>query len=97
MENGKNTLRDLLAFDRTYLANERTFLAYIRTAVGLIASGFALLKLFDVAWAHTAGVILMILAPVVLVCGIVRYIRVRDRLNRYTIGRTPASVCRKSN
>ena len=37
-----------LAVERTELALERTHLAWIRTVVGLIVSGFALDKLFEV-------------------------------------------------
>lgn len=78
------TVRDLLAFDRTYLANERTLLAYVRTFVGLMASGAALLKLFEVAWAHAAAVVLFLLAPVVLTCGIIRFIKTDRRLKDYS-------------
>ena len=84
MEKGKYTVRDMLAFDRTELANERTFLAYVRTFVGMMASGAALLKLFDVAWAHTTAIVLLILGPAIFLLGFVRFIRVKNRLKRYT-------------
>lgn len=78
------SVRDLLAFDRTYLANERTLLAYVRTFVGLMASGAALLKLFEVAWAHAAAVVLLLLAPTVLAFGITRFIKTNRRLKNYS-------------
>ena len=84
MNGNPYTVRDLLAFDRTYLANERTLLAYVRTFVGLMASGAALLKLFEVAWAHTAAVGLLLLAPSVLVLGIIRFIKIDRRLKNYS-------------
>lgn len=77
-------IRDLLAFDRTYLANERTLLSYVRTFVGLMASGAALLKLFEVAWAHAAALLLLLLAPVVLILGLVRFIKMDRRLKNYS-------------
>ena len=86
--NGMNdnlyTVRDLLAFDRTYLANERTLLAYVRTFVGLMASGAALLKLFEVTWAHAAALGLLLFAPIILVLGIVRFITIDRRLKNYS-------------
>ena len=84
MEKGKYTVRDLLAFERTELANERTFLAYVRAFVGMMASGAALLKLFDVAWAHTTAVVLLILGPCLFAFGLVRFVGVKRRLKRYT-------------
>lgn len=84
-------IRDLLAFDRTCLANERTLLSYVRTFVGLMASGAALLKLFEVAWAHAAALLLLLLAPVVLILGLVHFIKMDRRLKNYS----PA-VLRKS-
>ena len=80
----KFIVRDLLAFDRTKMANERTFLAYIRTFVVMIASGAALLKLFDVVWAHTAGIVLVITGVIVLVIGIMQYVHMSRHLKDYT-------------
>ncbi|MBQ6372013.1 MAG: DUF202 domain-containing protein [Oscillospiraceae bacterium] len=62
------------AVQRTILANERTVLAYLRTFIGMIGSGAALLKLIDFGWTRPIAVVLIILAPVILITGIVRYI-----------------------
>lgn len=77
-------LRDRLSLERTYLSIERTLLAYLRTFVGLIAAGAALLKLFDVSWAHAAGLGLLILSPLVLLCGLWRFVHTHIKLRRVT-------------
>ena len=78
------TLRDRLALDRTTLANERTFLAYARTAIGLLAGGVALLQLAAAAWAVGLGWAALVLSPLVMLLGIRRFWRVRQRLRRAT-------------
>lgn len=83
MKKNDLTLRDLQSLDRTHLANERTLLAYTRTFVGLIAAGAALLKLFDVVWAHTAGIALLAFSPLVLGFGVWRFFRLRAKLKTY--------------
>lgn len=68
-----------LAVERTELALERTHLAWIRTVVGLIVSGFALDKLFEVVHAarlasgealikqaHVVGVSLTIVGTLIM-------------------------------
>ena len=40
----------------------------------MIGSGAALLKLIDFGWTRPIAVVLIILAPVILITGIVRYI-----------------------
>lgn len=77
------TVRDFLALDRTKLANERTLLAYIRTFVGMVASGAALLKIFDFPWTNIAATILLIAGPLFLVYGIVGFFRTNRRMNTY--------------
>lgn len=73
-------LRDKLALTRTRLANERTFLAYIRTFIGAYASGVGLIKLTNQAFFIYTGYVLVILAPFILVFGIIRHIQVKRRL-----------------
>jgi len=80
----KFTVRDLLAFDRTMLANERTFLAYLRTFVGLVASGAALMKLFEFNWAHVFAAVFLVCAPICLLIGIVHYISTNRRIRQYS-------------
>lgn len=74
---------DVLALERTKLANERTALAYLRTFIGMAASGAALLKLFDVPWAHTAATFLLLGAPILLVLGLCRSIRMNHHLKSH--------------
>ena len=78
------TLRDQLALDRTTLANERTFLAYARTALAILAGGVALLQLADADWALWLGWVSLPLSPTVMLLGIRRFWRVRQRLRRAT-------------
>lgn len=84
MEEDKMKLSDSLAVQRTILANERTVLAHLRTFIGMIGSGAALLKLIDFGWMRPIAVVLIILAPVILITGIVRYINT-DRTNQVLI------------
>lgn len=84
MKRSKLPLRDRLSLERTYLSIERTLLAYLRTFVGLIAAGAALLKLFDVSWAHAAGLALLILSPLVLFFGLWRFIHTHLKLRHVT-------------
>lgn len=84
MEENKLPLRDQLAQDRTLLANERTLLAYLRTFIGLVASGAALWKLFEVGWAQGIAAVFFICAPIVLVVGFTRYNRMNKRMVRIT-------------
>ena len=76
-------LRDLLARDRTILANERTVLAYFRTALMLAASGVTLIKFFpDQPGLIAVGYLLILVSPLVLLFGIVRYLSVRSDMRR---------------
>lgn len=83
MDNKKYIVRDILAFDRTYLANERTFLSYTRTFIGMIGAGAALYKLFDVIWARAAAVVLLVLAPLLFLFGLARFIQLNRQLKTY--------------
>jgi putative membrane protein len=74
-------LRDYLAKDRTELANERTLLAYIRTFVGFMASGAALIKLFDQLFFICAGAIMLCISPMFFIFGLVKYTRMRKKLS----------------
>ncbi|MCC5924783.1 MAG: DUF202 domain-containing protein [Crocinitomicaceae bacterium] len=70
-------LRDKLAIDRTVLANERTLLSYFRSFVVMISSGAAILKVELLEELETLGFVLVIIAPLLLLIGIVRYFQVR--------------------
>lgn len=83
MKRSDPELPNLLSLERTYLSIERTLLAYIRTFVGLLAAGAALVKLFDVAWARSSGIALLIISPVVLLFGFWRFVHIHAKLKRY--------------
>lgn len=76
-------VRDKLALDRTKLANERTFLAYFRTSVVFLSSGFAILKLDLLSDLFEIGITLTALGPLIAIIGIVRFLRVRTKMNNY--------------
>ena len=74
--------RDQLALERTRLANERTLLAYVRTGLSLLAASVVLFQFFSSLRSHLAVAwILMACGLVVLVIGLVRFNRVRTKLN----------------
>ena len=79
----KHKLSDRLAFNRTKLANERTLLAYIRTAIGSCGAGIALLKLLEYPDAKYIGVTLIAAAPVILIVGVLRFIRMNKKVEDY--------------
>ena len=73
-------LRDYLALDRTILANERTLLAYLRTFIGTFSAGIAIIKFLDTPLTSVTGYIFIIVSPLFIVFGIVRYIYVSRKL-----------------
>jgi putative membrane protein len=75
-------LRDYLALDRTRLANERTLLAYLRTVIGLVASAIGLIELVNAGWANILGFVFLALAPVCLFFGILRFVKVKAKLDK---------------
>ena len=78
-------IRDNLALERTRLANERTFLAYVRTGLSLLAGSVILLQFFTSLNAHI--IIAGVLAGcgfIVLLIGIIRFNKVRIKLNKAT-------------
>lgn len=74
---------DGLAIERTRLANERTFLAYFRTFVVFLSSGFAILKIEILQEIRDVGYFLIILAPVLLLIGILRFLYVKRQIRKY--------------
>lgn len=75
--------RDWLAIDRTKMANERTFLAYFRTFIVILSSGVAILKVEVLQDMFDLGVFLVIIAPIVLFVGLVRFLWIRRHVKRY--------------
>ncbi|MHA7101304.1 DUF202 domain-containing protein [Roseivirga pacifica] len=74
---------DELAMERTRLANERTFLAYFRTFIVFLSSGFAILKISALEEIMTVGYMLVIIAPVLLITGLLRFLHVRKQLRKH--------------
>ncbi len=74
---------DALAIERTRLANERTFLAYFRTFIVFLSSGFAILKMEVLQEIRDIGYFLTILAPLLLIVGVVRFFYVKRQVRRY--------------
>ena len=80
VEPSKIILRDYLAKDRTMLANERTFLAFLRTAIGFAGAGVACIKLVSEQTVVTIGILTLVISPIILIYGLVRYLAVRKRI-----------------
>lgn len=77
----KNT--DQLAMERTRLANERTFLAYFRTFIVFLSSGFAIVRLSILEEIREIGYLLLIIAPLMLLIGILRFFYMKRRLRKF--------------
>jgi putative membrane protein len=85
MANKDNKLitRDWLAIERTRLANERTFLAYFRTFMVFLGGGISLLEMEVFAEIRYLGFVLLALAPVILLVGAIRLVKVRNTIRKY--------------
>lgn len=75
--------RDWLAIDRTRMANERTFLAYLRTFIVVLSSGVAILRLEALEEMFDLGIFLLVIAPVIFVVGLIRFLYVRRHIRKY--------------
>ncbi len=74
---------DRLAIERTKLANERTFLAYFRSAIVFASSGFAIIQLEVLQKVMWIGYALIIIGPILLCIGLLRFLSIRKRIGRY--------------
>ncbi len=75
--------RDWLAIERTRLANERTFLAYFRTFIVFMGGGISLIEMEVFAEIRYLGFVLLIMAPIILLVGTFRLIKVRRTIRKY--------------
>ena len=75
--------RDWLAIDRTRMANERTFLAYLRTFIVVLSSGVAILKVDALQNMSDLGIFLVVIAPIILIVGLLRFLYVRRHIRKY--------------
>ena len=83
MEKSNLPVTERLALERTKLAIERTFLAYFRTAVVFLSSGFAIFQIESLNQIKELGLILMIIGPLVLIVGFIRFIIIRKKILRH--------------
>lgn len=83
MEKSNLPVNDRLALERTKLANERTFLAYFRTAAVFLSSGFAIFQIDSLNQIKELGLVLMIIGPLVLIFGFIRFVITRKKLISY--------------
>lgn len=72
-----------LGFIRTHLANERTLLAYVRTSLAFMAGGAGLVHFMPFSFSLAVGWTLITVGGVVLTVGIVRFVYVRQRINKH--------------
>lgn len=78
-------LRDFLALERTKLANERTLLSYIRASLYLLLGGIAILKLEGFEQIHFLGYISIALTVILLLIGLFRFHRLKQKLRNYYV------------
>lgn len=83
MERLELSRTDELAVERTRLANERTFLAYFRTFIVFLSSGFAILKLSALEEIMTVGYMLVVIAPLLFILGLFRFLYVRKQIRKH--------------
>ncbi len=76
-------LRDFLALERTTLANERTLFAYIRTSLYLILGGIGFVQLKDFENIRWLGFFSFGLSAILIVFGLVRFFKLRKKLQKY--------------
>lgn len=74
-------LREKLAIERTKMANDRTFLSFLRTGLYFSIAGMTINELMDLTYGRTVEVVFWVLAVVVLIAGVVKYIIARKKIN----------------
>lgn len=84
-------IKDNLALERTKLANERTFLAYFRSSVVFLSSGVAIFRIEALNNLKEVGIGLIILGPLLLTVGFVRFLMVKKKLKGYLEPSQPPS------
>lgn len=82
-EKEKLITRDWLAIERTRLANERTFLAYFRTFIVFLGAGISLIEMDVFSEIRYLGFALLVMAPVILLIGAFRLVKVRNTIKKY--------------
>ena len=82
LRTGMATERTDLAYERTALTNSQTFLAYCRTAIGTFAAGIGMFEFINNPNIIHVGMGLMIASPIIVIIGVIHFLRVRHRLER---------------
>ena len=82
LRTGMATERTDLAYERTALTNSQTFLAYCRTAIGTFAAGIGMFEFINNPNIIHIGVGLMVASPIIVIIGVIHFLRVRHRLER---------------
>ena len=82
LRTGMATERTDLAYERTALTNSQTFLAYCRTAIGTFAAGIGMFEFINNPEIIHIGMGLMVASPIIVIIGVVHFLRVRHRLER---------------
>ena len=82
LRTGMATERTDLAYERTALTNSQTFLAYCRTAIGTFAAGIGMFEFINNPNIIHVGVGLMVASPIIVIIGVIHFLRVRHRLER---------------
>lgn len=67
-------LREKLAIERTIMANDRTFLSFLRTSLYFSIAGMTINELVDLPYGNTAEIVFWLLAAIVLITGIAKYL-----------------------
>lgn len=78
-------LREKLALQRTDLANQSTFLAFLRTSMYFLVAGLSIPQLVNNPSAILFEISLFTVSAVVIIVGIVNYIRNNDKIKRSKI------------
>jgi len=81
--NLKLPFTDFLAEMRTLLANERTLLAYFRTSFSISIVGVTFIKILGDSSDVYIGIALNGVSLLVLVLGVMRYLKVNRVINEY--------------
>ena len=80
LRTGMATERTDMAYERTALTNSQTFLAYCRTAIGTFAAGIGMFEFINNPNIIHVGVGLMIASPIIVIIGVIHFLRVRHRI-----------------
>lgn len=72
--------RTSLAFERTRLANSQTLLSYSRTAIAVFAAGIGMFEFINDQTIVNIGIALMIVSPIIMIIGVIHYVRVRNKI-----------------